>query len=71
VTQPFDFFQLLYGTATDGYLCLWTLPNKRTHAFHVSELDKAAAYALELDSNGADVYFGVGLRKRWAWSRRE
>jgi len=63
MTAPLDFFRLLYGTATDGYLCLWTLPSKRTHAFHVSELEKAAETALDLDASGSDVYFGVGLRK--------
>ena len=49
------------GAPTLGWLTVWTLPDKKTAYFPVSDLAKAAAYAARLGDTH-DVYYGVGLR---------
>lgn len=58
------FFKALYGNCPDGWLTIWTMPDKKTHWFKASEYKKAAEMALLLAHiRQYDVYFGVGLRK--------
>jgi hypothetical protein len=57
-----EFLKTMYGNVTGGYLTVWTMPDKRTAFFPVSDLETAAKYA-ESRFNTHDVYYGVGLRK--------
>jgi P4 family phage/plasmid primase-like protien len=57
-----DFLNALYKNEKHGYLTLWTLEDKRTRWFHVTEIDAAVSEAMKL-RNQQNVYFGVGLRK--------
>jgi P4 family phage/plasmid primase-like protien len=57
-----DFLNALYKNEKHGYLTLWTLEDKRTRWFHVTEIDTAVSEAMKL-RNQQNVYFGVGLRK--------
>jgi hypothetical protein len=52
----------MYGSVADGYITVWTMPDKRTAFFPISNLETAAKYA-ENRFNSHDVYYGVGLRK--------
>lgn len=56
-----SFFRALYPDAEHGTLVLFTLPDSRSHAFPVSEVDAAARTAVAL-ADRCDVYFGVGLQ---------
>ncbi len=59
---PQAFLNTLYSGAPPGWLTVWTLPDKRTEYFPVSDLDAAAAYA-EARFDTHDVYYGVGVRQ--------
>jgi hypothetical protein len=52
---------LLYGTADSGFLPIWTLQNKQTQWFAVTQLDDAAKASCMLADQGLDVYHGMGL----------
>jgi len=52
----------LFGDCGEGYLTIWTLPDKATRFFGVSEIGAAIAYA-QSRAASHDVYFGVGLRR--------
>jgi len=58
---PLDFLKTMYGGVEHGWLTIWTLPDKKTAYFPVTELGAAADYAEKLFDTH-DVYFGVGLR---------
>jgi hypothetical protein len=56
------YLETLYGTADDGFLPVWTWPDKRTEWFSACDLDAAAAAVKRLaDRDGVDVYHGMGL----------
>jgi P4 family phage/plasmid primase-like protien len=57
-----DFMQALYGIEANGYLTLWTLEDKKTRWYKVSELDSLVNDAMDLRDSD-NVYFGVGVRK--------
>jgi len=57
-----DFLKTMYGNAPHGFLTVWTLPDKRTAFFSVTETASAVSYAERLFCTH-DVYFGVGLRR--------
>jgi P4 family phage/plasmid primase-like protien len=57
-----DFLNALYKNEKNGYLTLWTLEDKQTRWFHVTEIDAVVYEAMKLRSQ-QNVYFGVGLRK--------
>ena len=61
--NPQEFFETMYSKVDEGYLTLWTSPDKRTYWFPVGEWEEAATVALELSRRRRDVYFGVGLRR--------
>jgi uncharacterized protein (DUF927 family) len=52
----------LYGACDSGFVTIWTLPDKVTKFFPVTQINEAEEYALRRASD-SDVYFGVGLRK--------
>ncbi|GHV07652.1 hypothetical protein FACS1894217_08840 [Clostridia bacterium] len=56
-----EFLQTMYSGAASGFLTIWTLPDKRTAFFPVTEMANAVSYA-ESRFDTHDVYFGVGLR---------
>ena len=60
--QTLDFFQVLYSSASSGFLTVWTMPDKKTAYFPAAKLSEAATYA-ESRFDTHDVYFGVGLRR--------
>ena len=56
------FFQTMYHDAPSGWLTIWTLPNKKTAYFPVTDIPAAVDYAVSrFDTH--DVYFGVGFRR--------
>jgi hypothetical protein len=57
-----EFLRTMYGSVSDGYITVWTMPDKKTAFFPISDLETAAKYA-ENRFNSHDVYYGVGLRK--------
>jgi hypothetical protein len=57
-----EFFKLLFGKCSGGYLSLYTIPQKDTYQFRVSEYESAAHKALELGEE-TNTYFNVCLRK--------
>ena len=60
---PQEFLQALYGgAASSGWLTVWTLPDKKTAFFPMSDIPAAVRYAEGLFDT-RDVYFGVGLRR--------
>lgn len=61
--ETIKFFEALYGKCPGGWLTIWTLPDKKTYWFEVSEYEEAAEMSLLLAHKEHDVYFGVGLRK--------
>jgi len=66
-----DFFRELYGQCKDGWLTIWTLPDRRTQWFPVSKLEQATEVAKRLAAGGKDVYFGVGLRRKPVYKETE
>lgn len=68
-----DFFEQLYQDTEDGYMYLWTLPDRQTHWYSVTDIKKAASTALRLSTEHKDVYYGVGLTgsKKTAKQRAE
>ena len=57
-----EFLETLFGGADENlYTYLWTMPDKLTYSFRVTELEVMASKAKELDALGRDVYFGVSL----------
>jgi len=56
------FLHALYGTASSGFLTVWTMPDKRTAYFPAGDLSAAADYAANR-AGVCDIYFGVGLRR--------
>ena len=72
-SQALEFFQLLYGTATDGLLNIWMLPEKHGYWFNFSEKnsepERLAAKCAVQWSSKQDVYFGVALHKSGTTSR--
>lgn len=63
--QNSDFFHLLYSEAEEGYLNIFTLPDARSHWFHVAAYEEAYNMALELtkDKLSRNVYYSVCLQK--------
>lgn len=57
------FLEDMYGNLDEGFLYLWTLPDKVTFWFKHSEIKKMQAKAEALSAKGKDVYFGVGIAK--------
>jgi len=57
-----EFLQTMYGDANNGYLTIWTMPDKRTAFFLISKTEAVTEYA-ESRFESHDVYYGVGLRK--------
>jgi hypothetical protein len=59
-----EFFEALFGQAERGYLSLWQKDTKTSKHFSLPEsLEAAANYAAAI-GQGADVYFGVGVRSK-------
>jgi len=58
---PLDFLLTLYSNAPSGWLTIWTLQDKKTAYFPVSDIPVAVHYA-EQRFDIHDTYFGVGLR---------
>lgn len=54
-----QFLTTLYGKFESGYIYLWTLPDRTTRCFPISDLETmlSAAHAMQDDR---DVYFGIG-----------
>ena len=60
-----EFFERLFGYAEEGlWTYLWTLPDKRTYSFQVTQLRQMADKAIALSAEGKEVYFSVGLASR-------
>jgi len=57
-----EFLMIFYKGVLQGYITVWTLQDKRTKFFKVTDTAAAAAYA-ETMFDTHDVYFGVGLRR--------
>lgn len=62
-------FDLLYSNVSEGWLTIWTLPDRRTFWADLSlsdyhPIEKAEQYAAQRSAEGADVYFGIGLRRQ-------
>lgn len=56
------FLDSLFGNAPEsGYGYLWSLPDRKSHWFKVTELDKAAKAAVRLAAASKDVYCGVAM----------
>ena len=56
------FLQALYSSAKNGWLSVWTMPDKKTAYFSVSDISAAVNYSERLFDRH-DVYYGVGLRR--------
>jgi len=56
------FLTALYSKTQTGHIALWTLQDRKTRWFPVTNLASAAQSAASL-SKTKDVYFGVGLQK--------
>lgn len=67
IAEAEKFFDMLYGNVTDrkfGYLWIKKDDEKKTYSFAVSnpaERKAMAIKAIELNDDGADVYYGVNL----------
>lgn len=57
------FLEWLYGETPIGYLTLWRKSDNRTFWYSASQLKAMAEVALDMAHSGADVYYGVGVRK--------
>jgi len=63
------FLRSVYGRAlthpqyTDAVVSLWSLPSKMSRHVPLRDLAAVAWNATELDGQGADVYYGVTLRR--------
>ena len=57
-----EYLDLLFGTADTGFLPVWTLEDKTTAWFAVTDLADAAAYFAEQSRFGHNVYFGMGIQ---------
>ena len=58
------FLRILYGEELkEGWLLLWTKPDKRSRFYRQADWKRAALEAEELARN-FDVYFGVGLQQK-------
>jgi len=42
IKETIKFFEALYGKCPGGWLTIWTLPDKKTYWFEVSEYEEAA-----------------------------
>ncbi|MDJ0305374.1 DUF927 domain-containing protein [Dehalobacter sp.] len=58
-----EFLKALYGDFESGYLYLWTLPDRITWCFSVSELNTMITAAKAIQDE-RDVYFGLGSSVR-------
>ena len=57
-----DFLKHFFDGATDGYIVVWGKNDKRTHSFHVSDMEGAVAKLDELSPVG-DTYVARGLQE--------
>ncbi len=55
----YDFLSQHFKACPSGYVCIWSLPTKKSYFFHVDQITRAAQRAEELDASGEDVYFGT------------
>lgn len=65
-----DFFRELYGQCKEGWLTIWTRPDRKTYWFPVEQLEQAASMAKKLAELRKDVYFGVGLRREQVYKEK-
>jgi len=56
-----EFFKTLYNGVDEGQFTIWTLQDKKTGYFKVTDIPAALKYAESLIDTH-DIYFGVGLR---------
>ena len=68
-SQFHQFLDLLYPPAVTppGWFSLWELPGKVSHHYDTTQVgwgEQAAAQAAEWDTQGHNVFFGVGLRSQ-------
>ena len=57
-----DFLEVVFGSADESLFAhLWTLPDKKTYSFSVSDLDGMAEKAIQLSEEDKEVYVCVGL----------
>lgn len=57
-----EFFKLIYAEADPSRLMyLWTLPDKRTEQLPICNIDNIVSSAMQKNSEGKDVYFGLSL----------
>ena len=60
-----EFLHILFPPGTvQGYLTIWTLPDRMAYYLPIHDLGAIAAKAAELDAQGKDVYFGLSLRRQ-------
>ena len=59
-----EFLTEIYKGCDEGYITLTLLPERRTLWFKLGEFDKLEQ-AVKKYSNKTNIYFGVGLRKRF------
>lgn len=66
-----DFLEALFGGVEDGYVYLWTLPDKLSYWYSVDDLGAMAEKGVALSEAGHDVYVGVAVsrEKRGAHQR--
>lgn len=56
------FLKTIFNGVESGFINIWTLQDKKSHWFEVSEIDKIAEFVKA--NQDKDVYFGLGLRNK-------
>jgi len=57
--QALQFLTTVYGKYESGYIYLWTLPDRMTRCFAISDLATIVSAAYDMQDD-RDVYFGIG-----------